>query len=59
MSKEDDLRPHAIVLPSNSPVAICLSRGIAEAYAKAAYPHGGYKIRLARKDDIEYVTSFE
>lgn len=55
MSQElnDDYAPHAIILPSYTPVAVCLSRDIAEKYAEKSYPSGKYTIRKATKKDLE------
>lgn len=46
---KDVLTPHTIVLQSNAPIAICLTKQIAEGYAKAAYLPGTYRIEPTTK----------
>lgn len=55
MSQElnDDYAPHVIILPSYTPIAVCLSRQVAEKYAEKCYPGGKYTIRKATKQDLE------
>lgn len=55
MSSKDDLKPHVIILPSYCPVAICMTKEIAETMAKMMYIPGRYTIRLATEEDVKYV----
>lgn len=52
---KNDLKPHAIVLPSYCPVMVCMTKHIAEDVVKAL----GYKdarVIRATKKDIAYIS---
>lgn len=55
MSKKEDQKPHVIILPSYCPVAICMTKEIAENMAERLYKPSTYTVRLATEQDIKYV----
>lgn len=55
MINKEKLKPHVIILKNYCPVAICMTREIAETAAKMMYIPGTYMIRLATEEDVKYV----
>lgn len=49
----DDLKSYAIFLNGGCLVAICLTKSIAENYAKCVYPEGSYRLKRASQRDFD------
>lgn len=49
--------PHAIVMGSGSPVAICIGKAVAEDYAAKSYLKGTYTIRSATPSDVTFICT--
>lgn len=49
--------PHAIVMASGSPVAICIGKNVAEDYAAKSYLKGSYTVRPATPEDVAFICT--
>lgn len=49
--------PHAIVMASGRPVAICIGKAVAEDYAAKSYLKGTYTIRPATPSDVTFICT--
>lgn len=55
MSKEQDYKSHSIYV-GQTLMAVCISKGIAEDYARMYYATGTYRIRPTDQADIGFVS---